>query len=236
MALKSVNNEVRMTGELKQAYELWLNKLVATSRGERKRRLTSTTNHAEQMFIVKVWWPAFGHFACLQAEHEVRDFKDGTRYLDFAYITEGFKICIEIDGFGAHWRDVNRTQFADQLMRQNHLVIDGWYVLRFSYDDIMDRPRMCQQIIQHLLGRLGAQLDIEIELTLTEQAILQLALSIAEPLSPKFVVQQLGIHRTTVHRHLQCLVSKKLLIPVRTDVKRICGYKANKANLPDFRT
>jgi len=225
-----------MTGELKLAHESWMNKLISTSRGERKRRLISTSNHAEQMFIVKVWWPAFGHFACLQAEHEVRDFKDGTRYLDFAYMTEGFKICIEIDGFSAHWRDINRTQFADHLMRQNHLVIDGWCVLRFSYDDIMERPRMCQQIIQQLLGRLGAKLDTKVELTLTEQAILQLAHSIAKPLSPKFVVQQLGLHRTTVYKHIQLLVGKKLLIPVRTDAKRICGYRLNKANLPDMRS
>jgi len=78
----TMTNEVQMSDQLARAYEEWMSKLRAASKGERKRRLSVATNHAEKMFIKQVWWPAFGHFSNLQAEYEVKDFKDGWRYLD----------------------------------------------------------------------------------------------------------------------------------------------------------
>ncbi|WP_436241973.1 DUF559 domain-containing protein [Paenibacillus sp. LjRoot56] len=57
------------------------------------------------------------------------------------------KLAIEIDGYATHVSEISRTQFSDGLIRQNHLMIDGWKVLRFSYDDVKNRPRMCEQII-----------------------------------------------------------------------------------------
>ncbi|WP_239618318.1 endonuclease domain-containing protein [Cohnella mopanensis] len=228
----TMTNEIQMSDQLAQAYEVWMNKLRAASKGERKRRLSISTNHAEKMFVKQVWWPAFGQFTHLHAEYEIKDFKDGWRYLDFAYITEGYQICIEIDGFGTHWRDLSRSQFADHLMRQNHLMIDGWYVLRFSYDDLIERPRVCQQIIQQLLGKLGGSSSrIDMKLSTIEQAIIILAASLSTPITPTFAAKQLGVHRTTVMRHIQSLVRKELLIPTRTDVRRICSYRLNKAFL-----
>jgi len=211
------------------AYEKWMKKQTDSSNGERKRRLSLATNHAEKMFIEKVWWPAFGHFAHLNAEYELRDFRDGWRFLDFAYLMAGYKICIEIDGYGSHWREVSRSQFADHLMRQNQLVIDGWCVLRFSYDDVKERPRTCQQTIQQLLGKLGALSTDrrQVELTLPERAILKLAQTLEEPLTPKLVTDRLGLHRTTVLRHLKSLVGKELLLPSREGAKRVCGYRVN---------
>ncbi|QJD88129.1 HTH domain-containing protein [Cohnella herbarum] len=209
-----------------------MNKLRSSSTGERKRKLSSTSNHAERTFIKQVWWPAFGHFTHLEAEFEVKDFKDGKRYLDFAYITEGFRICIEIDGFGTHWRDISRSQFADHLMRQNHLIIDGWYVLRFSYDDLIERPRICQQIIQQMLGKLGASISPnELKLSPVELAIVRMATSLSTPITPKYITKQLNLHRTTISRHIKTLVQREILIPSRTDVKRVCSYRLNKALL-----
>ncbi|WP_229263795.1 DNA-binding response regulator [Cohnella cholangitidis] len=225
----TTTKEVQMSDQLAHGYEEWMNKLRAASKGERKRRLSISTNHAEKMFIKQVWWPAFGHFTHLHAEYEVKDFKDGWRYLDFAYITEGYRICIEIDGFGTHWRDISRSQFADHLMRQNHLIIDGWYVLRFAYDDLIERPRVCQQIIQQLLGKLGGvSSGVEFKLSTIEQAIIRIASSLSTPITPKFAATQLRVHRTTVMRHIQSLVHKELLIPTRPDVKRVYSYRLNK--------
>lgn len=227
--------DVQMDEELSSAYESWIDKQRVSSKGERKRRLLNNSNHAEKMFIKNVWWPAFGQFIGLHAEYEVRDFKDGYRYLDFAFITAGFKLCIEIDGYGTHWRDLNRRQFADHLMRQNHLMIDGWLVLRLSYDDIVEKPRVCQQVIQQFMGRLGvvktSSTDI---LTPTEKMILRLAACIPTPITPQYATAQSGLHRNTVTKHLQLLVRKGLLIPSRMDVKRVCSYRINKAVLPDL--
>ncbi|WP_373229438.1 DNA-binding response regulator [Cohnella sp.] len=227
--------DVQMDEEVSHAYEAWMGKQRKDSKGERRRRLLSHSYYAEKMFIKNVWWPAFGQFIGLQAEYEVRDFKDGWRYLDFAITAAGFKLCIEIDGFGTHWRDLNRTQFSDHLMRQNHLVIDGWLILRFSYDDIVEKPRICQQILQQIMGRLGVVKTTSFEnLTPSEQVIMRLAVSHPNPITPQYATAQLGLHRTTVTKHLQSLVSKGLLIPSRADVKRICSYRINRALLPNL--
>lgn len=226
-------NEVQMNEELLHAYEVWIEKQCKGCSEERKRRLTRQSNHAEKLFIRNIWWPSFGQLNNLHAEYEIRDFKNGWRYLDFAFIVEGFKICIEIDGYGTHSRDVNRTQFSDHLLRQNHLVIDGWYLLRFSYDDIVERPRVCQQIVQQLMGKLSVlNAWPEISLTPSERTILRLAVSLSTPITPQFATAHLKLHRTTVTRHLKSLVLKGLLTPSRPDVKRTCSYRINKAALP----
>lgn len=218
------------------AYAAWMVNQRKSCKGERKRRLSEVSNHAEKMFIMHVWWPAFGHFTHLHAEFEVKDFKDGWRYLDFAFITAGYRICIEIDSYGTHWRDLNRSQFSDHLMRQNHLVLDGWIVLRFALDDIMDKPRRCQQIIQQLIGILSiTNTSNAIKLTPNEQLIMRIAASMSEPITPKYVTEQLGAHRATVSRYLQSLVQKQLLIPTRSDVRRVCSYRINKAMYPNVR-
>ncbi|MFC4769981.1 DNA-binding response regulator [Effusibacillus consociatus] len=90
-------------------------------RGERLRRLKAGHGHAEKLFLQQVWWPAFGQFNHLHPEYEVYDFKDGHRYLDFAYIRPYFRVAFEIDGYGPHGRDLSRWQFSDQCQRQNHL-------------------------------------------------------------------------------------------------------------------
>ncbi len=231
----NTNVSVQMSAELASAYEKWMEKLRSKSKGERKRRLASNKNHAERLFVKQVWWPAFGHFNSLQAEYEVKDFKEGWSYLDFAYVTEGYKICIEIDGFGPHWRDINRFQFSDYLMRQNHLVIDGWYILRFSYDDIVEKPRVCQQVIQQLIGKLSmAALELDNMLSPLERLIMGMAISLSTPLTPKYATERLGIHRDTVARHIKSLVRKELLVPTRLDVKRVSSYRVNKVMIPNF--
>ncbi|WP_256759964.1 DNA-binding response regulator [Cohnella sp. WQ 127256] len=222
---------VRGNEGFETSYTAWMDNQRKSSKGERKRRLTEVSNHAEKMFISNVWWPSFGHFTSLHAEFEVKDFKDGWRYLDFAFITEGYRICIEIDSYGTHWRDVNRSQFADHLMRQNHLVIDGWIVLRFSFDDIMEKPRRCQQIIQQLLGKLSGSQPIQsIQTSSIEKTIYRLGCMIEQPLTPSLTSTTLGIHRKTAAKHLRSLVLKGLMTPLQTGTSRIVRYQVNQSD------
>jgi len=193
------------------------------SKSERKRRLTEVPNHAEEAFLLKVWWPAFGHFANLHAEFETKDFKDGRRFVDFAYISGGYKICIEIDGYGTHGRDLDRQKFADHLNRQNHLVLDGWTVIRFSYDEIIEKPRHCQQILQQLLGRLNG--TNKIPLSPPEKAVYDLARAEVGPLTPARVAAKLGVHRKTGAKYLRSLSNKGYLTPLATQPSsRIVRY------------
>ncbi|HEX6987838.1 MAG TPA: DNA-binding response regulator, partial [Bacillota bacterium] len=110
-------------------------------KGERLRRLVDGLGHGEELFLQKVWWPAFGSFRDLHPEYEITDFDGRSRFLDFAYLSGETRLAIEIDGYGPHVTSLSRWQFVNQLRRQNHLILDGWAVLRFSYDEITEQPR-----------------------------------------------------------------------------------------------
>lgn len=71
---------------------------LQTRSGESQRRLQDGHGHAEKLFLEQVWWPAVGRFDFLHAEYPISDFKDGDRYLDFAYIrgTHVKNVCVRI--------------------------------------------------------------------------------------------------------------------------------------------
>jgi len=194
--------------------------------GERLRRLQEGHLHAEQLFLEKVWWPLFYHFKCLHPEYEVNDFKDGKRYLDFAYIRSNVRVCFEIDGYGPHLRNISRWQFADQLARQNQLVLDGWTIIRFSVDQVADRPRQCQQVTQQVIGKLlGEELE-HLPLSYREKEIIRFAIRKDKPITPADICKLLNQCDNTVRKLLNELVKKGKLIPV-AGKQRIRSYQLN---------
>ncbi|MCM3664477.1 DNA-binding response regulator [Mesobacillus subterraneus] len=207
-----------------EEYQTFMNAHLQKRNGERLRRLQEGHNEAERMFLRQVWWPLFYHFRYLHPEYEVNDFKDGKRYLDFAYIRPAIRICLEIDGYGPHMRNISRWQFADNLERQNQLVIDGWTVIRFSYDQVKEQPRRCQQIVQQVIGRwLGDELD-QTSLSLVEKEVLRLAIRKGEAIFPIEVEDYLNLSDKTVKKVLSQLVDKKKLIPA-SGTMRIRSYR-----------
>lgn len=74
-----------MNEQVRIALDHFLANHLANREGERYRRLQEGHGHAEQLFLQQVWWPAFGGFTDLHPEYEVKDFRDGTRFLDFAF-------------------------------------------------------------------------------------------------------------------------------------------------------
>jgi hypothetical protein len=59
---------------------------------------------------------------------------------------------------------------------RNNVVIDGWTIIRFSYDQVKEQPCRCQQIIQQVIGRwLGDELD-QTSLCFIEKEALQPAI------------------------------------------------------------
>lgn len=207
-----------------EKYETFLKTHMQLREGERLRRLQEGHNHAEMLFLKQVWWPLFSHFNYLHPEYEVDDFKGGKRYLDFAYIRPGFRICIEIDGYGPHLKNSSRWQFSDSLERQNQLVIDGWSVLRFSYDQVKEKPRRCQQFVQQLMGQwLGDELT-QTSLTIVEKEVLRLAIRKGEAIFPKEVASNLKFGDKKARKVLAQLVAKKILIPASGN-KRVRSYR-----------
>jgi hypothetical protein len=209
------------------SFESSYDKFIATQlqsrSGETLRRLQEGHGHAEKLFLEQIWWPAVGHFDDLHAEYPISDFKDGVRYLDFAYIRGAHFVCIEIDGYSAHHRDLTRWQFADQLTRQNHLVLDGWKVLRFAYDEIKERPRRCQQLLLQMMGCWFYEKPPGPELTLEDREILRIAGQIHEPLLPKTVCERLGISKNHAGKLLRRLVQLELLQPA-SGTTRVRSY------------
>ncbi len=207
-----------------EEYQAFMNAHSQERKGERLRRLQEGHNQAEKLFLKQVWWPSFYHFQYLHPEFEIDDFKDGKRYLDFAYIRPAIRICFEVDGYGPHLKNISRWQFSDSLERQNQLVMDGWTVIRFSYDQVKEKPRRCQQIVQQVIGRwLGDELD-QTTLSYAEKEVLRLAIQKGKAISPIEVEKYMKISDKTVKKLLSQLVEKKMLIPA-SGTKRIRSYR-----------
>lgn len=196
-----------------KVYSSWFNYHLAKRRGERLRRLKEGHGHAEQYFVEKLWWPAFQQLDCLHPEYEVIDYKGGTRFIDFAYIQERYKLAIEILGYGSHFKNASRKKAADDQRRARHLTIDGWIVITFTYDELVEYPRTCQQELQQLLGRLGGYLKEETQLTSKEKDILRLAVYLARPVTRQDIVKSLGLGRHTINTALNRLLSNGLIHP-----------------------
>jgi hypothetical protein len=207
-----------------EEHQTFINAHLEARTGERLRRLQEGHDQAEMLFLKQVWWPLFYHFSHLHPEYEVDDFKDGKRYLDFAYIRPAIRICFEIDGYGPHLKNISRWQFSDSFERQNQLVIDGWTVIRFSYDQVKEKPRRCQQIVQQVIGRwLGDELDLT-SLSFVEKEVLRFAIRKGEAISPIEVEQYLKVSNKTVKKVLSTLADKKMLIPA-SGIMRVRSYR-----------
>jgi very-short-patch-repair endonuclease len=62
----------------------------------------------------------------------------GTRYrLDYAWPEA--QVAVEVDGYGSH---SGLDAFCDDRARQNAIVLAGWTVLRFTWQDVRRRPAM----------------------------------------------------------------------------------------------
>ena len=211
--------------KFEDAYAAFIKRHVKYRTGPGAQRIEAGLEHAEQLFVEHVWWEAFHHFDGLHPEYEIYDFKDGHRYIDFAYIQPGYRIAMEIDGIGPHWKNITQEQFSDHCQRQNHLIIDGWHVLRFTYNDVLDRPRLCQQIIQQLLGRLTGDFSGILQtLKVTDREIVRLALGSNRPITARDLVTHINVGSNAATRHLIKLMHAGWLEPATGSI-RIRSYR-----------
>lgn len=211
--------------EFHNAYAQFIERRKQAYDSRAAERIQHGVQHAELTFLEQVWWPAFQSFDGLYPEYEVRDFKDGHRYIDFAFIQPHYRIAIEIDGIGPHWNDISQEKFSDHCHRQNHLVIDGWHVLRFTYKDVRDNPRLCQQAIQQLVGRLLVDSNASIgRLTLLDREIVRLVLGRSRPVTITDVSTHVHLKQHATIHHLKRLCQEHWLEPA-SGAKRIRSYQ-----------
>jgi len=77
----------------------------------------------------------------------------GRHRVDFAY--PDLMIAIEVDGYWAHG---SLEAFQRDRERQNELVLAGWTVLRFTWTDLVKRPREVAQMVADAIGRAQARM------------------------------------------------------------------------------
>jgi hypothetical protein len=77
------------------------------------------------------------------------------RFIDLAW--PDIKLALEADGFDCH---SGRAQFQDDLDRQNALVADEWVFLRFTWQDITERPASVRATIARVGYRLSLRLGL----------------------------------------------------------------------------
>ena len=103
----------------------------------------------EERFI-ELFQDVFGPVAAakLDAQVHFRDILGRDRYIDFGLDSLLERYALEIDGETYHHpAALTSADYADQLVRQNSLVHQGWRVLRWTDHQIADRP---EEVREHL--------------------------------------------------------------------------------------
>lgn len=221
-------------GELafNQAYEEWIELHKHKRKGESLRKIKDGVSYGGKLFLEQIWWPLFRSFEHLHPEYEVRDFRGGWRYLDFAYIRPPYYICIEFDSFETHARNVDRTQFDDNLLRQNQVVRDDWKVFRFSYGAVTEQKELCQKMLRDFFDKLFERDVRRSQLSLQENEIIRLGLLNEGVVRPIEVRKHLKMGKDKAKRLISNLVSLGILEPIG-DFRKIRAYKVILENV-DF--
>lgn len=75
-----------------QQYEEWMREHIAEAGNPRRRELLEKgLDHGSLEFLRTIWFPTVRNFDHLYPEWEVRDFHNGFRYVDLAYMPGGMK-------------------------------------------------------------------------------------------------------------------------------------------------
>ncbi|MGK2950295.1 MAG: DUF559 domain-containing protein [Acidimicrobiales bacterium] len=86
-----------------------------------------------------------------QLQHEVWEGGRFVARIDAAY--SEWKLAIEVDGYEHH---TTPGAFQRDRTRQNRLVALGWTVLRFTWEDLVQRPEMVAEAIKQAIDRTPA--------------------------------------------------------------------------------
>ncbi|OZU89074.1 hypothetical protein CIL03_08645 [Virgibacillus indicus] len=110
-------------------------------------------NDIEKDFVEQVFYPYGGENALdyLRVQTPFEDSQAKKRRLDFTIETEKYKYVIEIDGYTYHADGAARVSpdyFDDLLIKQNDLILNGWKLLRLSYNQIRNEPILCIDTIR----------------------------------------------------------------------------------------
>ena len=106
--------------------------------------INGADNFLEIQFVKKVLAPllTIEGLAIVQPQKQI-----GPYFADFA-IEGSAKFVLEIDGFG---KFQTRHDLDNFIERQNHIVCNGWKIIRFTYGQIMDTPERSIRVLSDVL-------------------------------------------------------------------------------------
>ncbi|WP_068783768.1 transcriptional regulator [Paenibacillus phocaensis] len=209
-----------------QAFDAWMARQIEEEKNPRRLELLKKgLGHGTMEFLRSVWFPAVGQFDDLSPEWEVRDFNNGYRYLDLAYLpgAGSAKGAIEIQGYGPHARDLDVRRFKDLCWRHSLLALDGWTLLPVAYLSIVEEPKQCQQLILSLIGRFMTS-DVTADLNWLEAESVRFGRRLLRPFTPR----ELAAHLNISDRHARYLLhglSEKNLFAVTSGKTRYRSYQ-----------
>ncbi|MDF2935573.1 MAG: transcriptional regulator [Paenibacillaceae bacterium] len=192
-------------------YEAWLQKQLAGEQNPRRQELLGKgLGHGTLEFLRAIWFPVIGNLEHLYPEYEVRDFNNGYRYLDLAYMPGGAKGCIEIQGYRSHARDIEAGRFKDLCMKQALLALDDWCFLPIAYLSIREDPGVCKQLVLSFVGKF-LSIEAPSEVSWSEAETLRYARRRMRPFTPGELSAHLRLTEQHTRNVLRGLVSKQML-------------------------
>ncbi|MBU5443137.1 DUF559 domain-containing protein [Paenibacillus sp. MSJ-34] len=209
-----------------EVYDQFIQRHLASRTGERRGRLERGHRHAESLFLRNVWWPLRGNLEHLHPEYEVLDWRGRTYFADFAWLPGHVKLIIEVKGYAAHVREMDRQKYCNELNRETFLHAMGYQVISFAYDDVEQHPQLCMTLLQMVLSRYLSNQTPASRASFAEKEIIRFAIQCAGPIRPKDVERHLDVNHKPAVLMLKRLCAQGWLLPsYRGNGERIVRYE-----------
>lgn len=114
------------------------------------------TQDSERLFVREFLFPIFGNkkMKYVIPQYPFLDSSGRSRRIDFGVLYNGKKLALEVNGESYHAEGIiPGEQFDDNLNRQNEILSAGWFLLRFSYNQLKS-PQWREKVSHDLFSLL----------------------------------------------------------------------------------
>lgn len=203
----------------KKEYESWMQKQIEQEKNHRRRELLQKgLSHGTVEMLRTIWFPVVGNFDHLYPEWEVRDFNNGYRYLDLAFLPGTLKGDIEIHDYRSHARDLDTRRFKDLCRRQSLLSLDDWIFLPIAYLSIREEPEFCKQLILSFIGKF-LSFEVDVRLNCLEAETVRYARRLLRPFTPNELASHLRVTDRYARNLLHRLVDENLIVVASGNIR-----------------
>lgn len=149
------------------------------------------TQESEALFVREFLFPILGNqkMKYVVPQYPFLDSSGRSRRIDFGVLFNGKKLALEVNGESYHAEGIiPGEQFDDNLNRQNEILSAGWFLLRFSYNQLKD-PKWREKVSHDLFSLLRKHIPEILSETSIEPNYLQ-----------KEVLSALNFYRQAGHK------------------------------------